>query len=87
MKLWKKEFRTARDYHVTGQADEPSWPWRVVQLGPAAAPVFYIFDRDNAEVARFFGRRARANCELFMELRAQKQIHRAKNYAKPATFT
>lgn len=59
--------------HVTAFHTDPPWPWSVHQLGPVNAPVYYIFDRKKHEVARFFGHRAQQNCELFMELRAQKE--------------
>jgi len=64
--------------------DNATWPWRVVQLGPPKAPVFYIFDCNEGEVARFFGRNARENCELVMELRAQLDYQKIeKLYVQP----
>lgn len=64
--------------HLHCPTNSAPWPWKVQQLGPVGAPVFYIFDAQSREVARFFGHRAKENCEFFMELRAQVSVNFSK---------
>jgi len=53
----------------------PPWPWKVLELGPVGARIYYIIDAKDKEVARFFGHQAREHCELFMEMRAQINLN------------